>query len=393
MKCLFGTGLDGCFRGNQEHAELTLAQIIFGNFPMDFPTVELRGKPYVAIKHMNVEKGHKITVTNSYARPMQNLLRFPITDGCPKCFGGALARLVKKAAPGQKRLYCREASEAEKARHAFNGYPNATMSPKKHLGKGSIRVLFQEGAEILGLPEDFKPHSLRSACITRLVNDPSVSMAETMAVARHSSVAASKNYQQIDDVSEGNRLHALKLVESVPEPSKPAASTVLRSASVPKSRSSGSSTSSSPFYKNSVVELDEWGDPLDDGSDVVLSKSDSYASTVPPTQDGIEDLKADIAEVQGMMSPPRKKTKANRVIVNELRNVVLGLKKRLQSRESDILYYRSLEHDNDVRVESLRKEIRELKLELRNLKRENAEYERLYFSSDDHSSRRSRFDF
>ena len=378
MKCLFGSGLYACFRGNQEHADLTLAQIQFGNFPLDFPDVELRGKPYVAIDHLLLEKSHKITVTNSYARPMNNLLRFPITDD-PSCFGGALSRLYRKAGPGQKRLYCREASDAEKARHALQGYPDATMSPGKHFGKDTIRALFKEGAVILGLPSDFKPHSLRGACITKLVNDPSVSFAETMAVARHSSVSASKAYQRVDAVSEANRLCCFGLVKKVPGASKPTSvatkpsSTAASVPVVPSPRSSSSSSSAS----SPKVDFDEWGDPLDDGTDFVLAQKDSSSSCVLPTQVGIEELKAECAEVDEMISPPRKKPPANREVVHEMRQVVLGLKKRLQNREKDILYYRSQEHDFDVRMEELRAEIQELNDEVRKLKRENSEYERI----------------
>ena len=113
MKCLFGTGLYGCFRGNQEHAELSLDQIEFGVFPQDFECEELRGVRYIAIKYMGNEKAHKITVTNSYVRDMENLLRFPIFENDPACFGASLERLVKKAGPKQQRVYCKEASKSE----------------------------------------------------------------------------------------------------------------------------------------------------------------------------------------------------------------------------------------------------------------------------------------
>ena len=400
MKCIFRSGLYGCFRGSQEHADLKLSQIQFGNFPLDFPTEELRGKPYVAIDHMMSEKSHNITVTNSYVCPMNNLLRFPITEGCPKCFGGALARLACKAGPGQKRLCCREASEAEKACHVLQGYPNATMSPKKHYGKDTIRLLFKEGAVILGLPPDFKPHSLRSACITKMANDPGVSIAETMAVARHSSVSASKAYQRLDAVSESNRLRCFGMVKDVPEASKPPAVPAVRTCStstssapsaptVPAVRPSSTTACSSP--SNSLVDFDEWGDPLDDGTDLVLARDDSTDSCIPSTQVGIEELKAECAEVEDMMlTPPRKKPPANREIVNEMRQVVMGLKKRLQNRENDILYYRSQEHDHDVRMEELREQIQDLKDELRRLKLENSEYERILSICDGTSSKRRR---
>ena len=74
----------------------------------------------------------------------------------------------------------------------FNGSDGISMSnifhPRKPLGMNKIQELFMEGAEILGLPEKFLPHSLRALCITRLVNNGVVSLAETMEVARHSIV-------------------------------------------------------------------------------------------------------------------------------------------------------------------------------------------------------------
>ena len=67
----------------------------------------------------------------------------------------------------------------------------------------------------MGLPGGFKPHALHAVCITQLVNDQSVSIAETMAVARHTSVSASKT-QRVDGISEGNRLRALGLLPGTP---------------------------------------------------------------------------------------------------------------------------------------------------------------------------------
>ena len=209
MKCLFGCGLYGCFRGGKEHSELSIAQISFGVFPSDFPTVGLRGKRYVCITFFANEKTHKISVHNSYVRDTEDVLRFPIDESNPACFGASLERLVKKAGPGQVKLYCREASPEYQATMALQGYPNATMYPTKNYGINYINGFFKEGAKILGLDPNFKPHSLRSACITKLANDPSVSVAETMAVARHSSVSASRMYQRVDAVSESNRIRAL----------------------------------------------------------------------------------------------------------------------------------------------------------------------------------------
>ena len=67
----------------------------------------------------------------------------------------------------------------------------------------------------------------------------------------------------------------------------------------------------------------------------------------------------------------------------ELREIVSKLKKELESRDHDILYYRSMDHDNDVKVSGLRMENSRLRQELTrarkeifSLKRENRELNR-----------------
>lgn len=197
MKCMFGCGLYGCFCGGKEHSELTIAQISFGTFPTDFPLEDLCGKRFVFIEFFKNEKAHKLTVTNLYVRDTDDILRFPIDENDPANFGASLERMVKKAGPGQVRLYCKEATPEYQATMALQGYPNARMYPTKHIGINTVNLLFKEGAAILGLDMNFKPHSICSAYITRLAKDKSVSVAETMAVACHSSVSASKMRQQV----------------------------------------------------------------------------------------------------------------------------------------------------------------------------------------------------
>ena len=62
--------------------------------------------------------------------------------------------------------------------------------------------------------------------------------------------------------------------------------------------------------------------------------------------------------------------------------VLLGLKKRLQNCEKDILYYRRQRHDHGIRVEDLCSEIQDLKAKLRKLKQENSEYEMILLICD-----------
>ena len=56
--------------------------------------------------------------------------------------------------------------------------------------------------------QDFGLHDCRHEFVTRLVNSPEVSVSETMAAARHTSISASKQYQQIDNSSEMAKFRA-----------------------------------------------------------------------------------------------------------------------------------------------------------------------------------------
>ena len=101
-------------------------------------------------------------------------------------------------------------------------------------------------------------------------------MAEIMTVVHHSSVSASKAYQRLDAVSESNRLRCFGMVApAVPAVRAHSSSTSSAQAapSVPAVCTSSTCASSSP--SNSMVDFDEWGDPLDDGTDFVLARKSS----------------------------------------------------------------------------------------------------------------------
>ena len=212
MKLLFGFGVMTAFRGAKEHAMLSPKHLQFGNFPLNHPVEELAGVPYVSVICIPDDKSHKLSVYNSYVRDTSNQFRIPIIESDPNNLGSSIVRYLKKLVPGQERMYCKAASPGFKMKLALDGYPDAEYFDKKPLGENMIRNLFKEGARILGLPEDFRPHSLRSACITKLVNSPGVSLAEAMNHARHNSASASRNYQRTDAVSEGQRFRALGMM-------------------------------------------------------------------------------------------------------------------------------------------------------------------------------------
>ena len=314
-------------------------------------------------------------------------------------------------APGQLHMYCREATEDYKQSQAMLGYPDVQMYPKSTIGKGPLENLIKEGAAKLGLGKDFCAHSLRSACITKLTNNPSISLAETMRVACYTSVSASKTYQRVDGVSEGNRLCALGLLKDGGGSEASVCSLVASSESDPR--------------KNSIVELDDDGKPIVSDDSVSLpevSTPHTPYATIPLTQVGIDELKGKISELKGMMvdSKPKKlsmpcnpyvktpmipltqvgidelkgeitelkgmmvdskprKPSPNQKAIMKLCEVVANLKKELANREHNILYFRSIDHDRDMRVENLHDQNAELEREIVKLKMENEVFQRYIF--------------
>ena len=91
----------------------------------------------------------------------------------------------------------------------------------------SIRMRFVKLKDSVNVEESSKLDKLRNQqfdflqnikihALYEMVNDSGVSIAEMMAVAHHSSVSASKQYQCIDSVSEANRPCTLGLVQNAP---------------------------------------------------------------------------------------------------------------------------------------------------------------------------------
>ena len=96
------------------------------------------------------------------------------------------------------------------------------------------------------------------------------------------------------------------------------------------------------------------------------------------TQVGISKLKGDIEELKGQLKAAKAYQKKpakskNQLEIEKLKSVVRSLKQRLEDQE---LYADSLEHDNDVRVMELEKELRAERKLRKKLQRENQEFQR-----------------
>ena len=165
---MFCCGLFDAFCGSYEHTYFCRSQVRHGTYPKNFENPNLAGHRYIAIVNMIMDKTSKITVNNSYTRDMGNLMRFPIVENDPDNFAGALDRLLNKMSPGQECMYCKPATEEYRIGLMERGYTDAEFYPETVLGEKKIASLFAKGAEILDLPTEFKPHSLRGACITMI---------------------------------------------------------------------------------------------------------------------------------------------------------------------------------------------------------------------------------
>lgn len=209
---MIGCGRYLAFRGCAEHTYLTVEQFEEGVYPTNHEDPELAGTPFVDITFVNnSDKTQKLSIYNSYARATETM-RLPVNHDDPDNLGASILRYLTKLSPGQKRFYCKVASAPHKVALAQQGYPRAEFFANRPLGENTVRKMMVEAAKFLGLPDDFRGHSLRHACLSDLANDPGVSLAETMKVARHSSAAAAKNYQRVDGISEGNRFRALGML-------------------------------------------------------------------------------------------------------------------------------------------------------------------------------------
>ena len=407
MKMLFGFGTYAGFRGSIEHHQLMMTNVFSGRYPATFEDTDLAGIPFIGIKEIgNSDKTHKVSVHNSYTRDTKNIFRFPVIHGDRSNFGASIQRYLKKIEPGTPRFYPRVAFPSYLKQLRQKGMPDVRYYKAQFLGKQTITKRFKEGAAILGLsnPEYFKPQSLRGVCITRMVNDGSVSMAETMQYSRHRSVSASKSYQRTDGLSEGNRLRAIGV-----------------------NTKSSTSNNQPNHQKWKLKEEGEQQPIVESGADKAITmeemteanllRQEFYENQKTPevelevcsgqestpqanigfmTQCGIselegnmEDLRAEMAanavakknrETTPSLVSPNQPESTNSKIVKDLIHQVKELSAELKQRIEEELVFDSRENDfardeqmTKMQIWSLRTELKGTQKENKALKRENAE--------------------
>ena len=203
-KCMLICGKDIGFRGKSEHARLKVAQIAEVKFPEQH---RYAGKSWVGIKEL-ADKSHKLKLNNPIKRKTGDIMRLPILDiNDMSDPGSCLKRYKDKISPGQVRLYCYQATKAELHLFAAEGSHNAKMSPKRPIGENKVAEMIKEAAQRTGM--NCTGQGLRRLFLSTLINNPSISVKESLISGRHGSVSAQITYLQRNKISEAGKFDAL----------------------------------------------------------------------------------------------------------------------------------------------------------------------------------------
>lgn len=423
MKIMFGCGVFCMFRG-REHVSFVITQVKFGNYPRSFAHAALAGFPYVAIANL-LDKTHRLTVNNSYARDTTDFLRFPINEDDPSDFGGSLKRFVQKLGPGQVRMYCRPASEEYiNSNYRRHGNMTSVFYANSPLGLNKIKELMAMGAAILGISKNFRAHSLRAVGVTKLANDSSISDAERCRAARHSSVSANKAYQVTDGISEANRLRALgitlptvrpvELQEELRTAGPEHVEVVSLRALQDDVTKTSSKTSSSvpPMSQGEESEEIEYVDisknsaensVCSDMSEIVLKVHEKDHKKQNMTQDQLDELREEFSSLKGLIKgvqkdpipPPREEAAPmtlTQVGINDLKSEIGELQGLVRKQQEEDDRKPAALSPNQLAIKMLREEVKNLRnsLEEKQLYCDSLEHD-MFTRSSTNSPSRSEF--
>ena len=150
-------------------------------------------------------------MNNVHTRSTNHTMRIPIIIDADdmKDPGGTLKRYTDKRSPGQSRFYCKPATSKMKCEFMQQGFRSAAMSPNQQIGENTIATMLKTADVRVG--HDITGHGNRCIFVSTLVNDPGVSIEESLASARHSSVSAQRAYVVRDGRSEAAKFNALGL--------------------------------------------------------------------------------------------------------------------------------------------------------------------------------------
>ena len=167
----------------------------------------LAGKEFFTLQEFS-HKTERLTFYNPTLKESETGMRIP----CDTPQGKGIQRLLDSLGPGQMRLYCKVATNAQRHRFATIGHKKAVFSPNQPIGVNKVQKYLKRAASRLGF-ENTTGHAFRRLFVTTLVNDSGVSTEEALVSSRHASVAASRAYQIRGNNSEMGKFRALGLVE------------------------------------------------------------------------------------------------------------------------------------------------------------------------------------
>ena len=106
-------------------------------------------------------------------------------------------------------MYFKVASLVQKKHFEALGFPNTLYSQNELLGINIITSMIKEAGKMLGF--NVGDHAFRCLFITSLVNEPGVSMEESLAASHHNFVAAQHAYMTLGSTSKVAKFNALGL--------------------------------------------------------------------------------------------------------------------------------------------------------------------------------------
>lgn len=324
LKILVGCGIYFGFRGIEEHAYLTNDMIIQGKFEIGHAFEEY---DFVGIGSMMIDKSNQLSRTQSYKRDTSNLMRMPILDNDPTSddFGGSFVRLLNKVMRNKENL-------AKKNRFYLRPKKDGKEFMSAVIGHNTIREMMKDAAEILGIDQkDFKGgQAWRALFITTMVNDSRVSTAEAMKSARHNSVAANKNYQATDIVSEGKKQQCLLEnftgktgleSKTQPVPSSSSSSKLQLSASTNSENNNNNNNLFSTNNKENAIDIDQFYPSTQEEKNALDGELDEFEDL--KKQEAFEATRSRFSELTS--SPPKLSERHQ-----EVRNMRIILRKKSQ---------------------------------------------------------------
>ena len=207
------------FRGNSEHTDLSTEYMKEGYYE---PGHAFAGKPWVGFDSM-AYKHHRLGIHRSVIENSKHW-RLPVIDAEDmKDPGGTLIRYKKSWYPGQERFHTKPLTVRQMTKLRSEGNFTTRYS-NRPLGKDKIRLLFKEGAKILGISDysKFSGHALRANYCTTIANCPGMTTKEKLQATRHASLQANLTYVEPTAAGEKRKLKAFG-IEPEEDEKKPAA--------------------------------------------------------------------------------------------------------------------------------------------------------------------------